>query len=143
MSIVVNASPATVFAAIGKPDHIMRDVPNVVEVKDITGEGEGMSYALVYKMAGVRVTMNCTWTEYVPSERLTIQIKGGIDARQTWTLTPQAGGTKLDVSGEYSVPVPLVGKVAELVLKRQNEREWEAVLANIKARIESEVKAQV
>ena len=143
LSIIIDAPPEKVFAGFGKPGNIIGDVPNVVEIKDITGEGEGRSYVLVYKMAGMRLTMECTWIEYIPDERLTIQIKGGIDAQQTWTLTPQAGGTKLDVGSEYSVPVPLVGRIAELLLKRQNEREWEAVLANMKARIESEVKAQL
>ena len=117
----------------------MKDVPNAVEVKDIQGEGKGKSYVMVYKMAGVRVTMECTWIEYVPNERLTIQVKGGIDARQTWVLRPQEGKTKVDVAAAYTVPVPLVGRIAERLLKRQNEREWEAILANMKARVESEV----
>jgi hypothetical protein len=42
-----------------------------------------------------------------------------------------------------SIPVPLIGKIAELLLKRQNDREWEAVLANIKARVEAETLATV
>lgn len=139
MSIVIDAAPEKVFPAIAKPEHVMEDIPNAVEVKDIQGEGKGTSYVIVYKMAGVRVTMECTWIEYVPDERLTIQIKGGIDAKQTWTLRPQKGRTKLDAAAEYTVPVPLVGRIAERLLKRQNEREWEVILANIKARVESEV----
>lgn len=139
LGILIDAPPESVFPAIAKPEHVMKDVPNAVEVKDVTGEGKGTSYVIVYKMAGVRVTMECAWIEHIPNERLTIQIKGGIDAQQTWTLTPQDGRTKLDVAAEYTIPVPLVGRIAEWLLKRQNEREWEAILANIKARVESEV----
>jgi uncharacterized protein YndB with AHSA1/START domain len=142
LSIVIDAPPEKVFAGISDPvASVIKDVPNAVELRDVTGEGKGMSYTIVYKMAGVRLNMECTFIEYEPNELLTIQVKGGLDAIQTWKLTPQEGGTKLDVTGEYSVPVPLVGRIAELMLKRQNEREWEAILANIKARIESEVKA--
>ena len=69
------------------------------------------------------------------------EFTGGSNGKQTWTLTPHNGGCRLEVSGQYSVPIPLVGKMAERMLKRHNDREWEAILANIKARVGSEVTA--
>jgi len=138
LSIVIDAPPEEVFARISNPMNSMEDVPNVVEVTDVTGQGEGMSYRMVYKMAGIRLDLDCTLIEYIPNEQVTYETKGGSDAKQTWKLSPQDGGCKLVVSATYSIPVPLIGKIAELLLKRLNDKEWEAVLANIKARIEAE-----
>jgi hypothetical protein len=37
---------------------------------------------------------------------------------------------------EYVVPIPLLGKLAEAFIVKQNEHEAEAMLANLKARME-------
>lgn len=138
LSVTIDAPPEKVFARISDPLNSLEDVPNVVEVKDVTGQGKGMSYRSVYKMAGIRLELECTYTEHISNELLTIEFKGGAIGKQVCRLTPQNGGCKLDVATEYSIPVPLIGKIAEMILKRQNEREWEAILGNIKARLETE-----
>ncbi len=143
LSIVIDTSPEKVFARISNPLSSLEDVPNVVEVTDITGQGKEMSWRLVYKMAGMRLELKFTYAEYIPNELLTLEFKGGSNGKQVWKLTPQNGGCMVDVSSEYSIPIPLVGKIAELILKRQNEREWEAILGNIKARLETEAPVAV
>jgi uncharacterized membrane protein len=137
LSIVIDAPPEKVFARISDPMNSLEDVPNVVEVKDVTGQGKGMSFRMVYKMAGLRLELESMLAEYIPNEQITYEFKGGSEAKQTWRLTPQNGGCKVDVASEYSIPVPLIGKIAELMLRRQNDREWEAILANIKAQVEA------
>ena len=42
---------------------------------------------------------------------------------------------------EYSIPIPLVGKVAEKLLKGRNEREWQTSLENLKELVEAENQA--
>ena len=140
LSVVIDAPPEKVFARVSNPLNSMEDVPNVVDVRDVVGEGEGQSCHMVYKMVGVRVELEFTVAEYIPNEQVTFEFKGGSNGRQTWKLTPQDGGCRLDVFGEYTIPVPLVGRMAELMLKRHNDREWEAMLANIKARVESDTR---
>ena len=137
LSVIINAAPEKVFARIADPHAGSEDVPNVVEVKDIAGEGVGKRYQIVYKMMGVPLNVECEYTEYIPSQRLVVKCSGGIECTMTWTLEPQEDATKVNVISEYSVPVPLVGKIAELLLKKQNEREWESVLGNLKARVEA------
>lgn len=139
LTTVINAPPEKVFARISNPLNSIEDVPNVIEVKDIVGEGKGQSCRMVYKMVGIRLELEFTVAEYIPNERVTFEFKGGSNGKQTWKLIPQNGGCKLEVSGEYSIPVPLLGRMAELMLKKHNDREWEAILANIKARVESEL----
>lgn len=138
LSVKIGVLPEKVFARISEPMNAMEDVPNAIEIKDVTGEGAGMSYKLVYKMAGVKLSLDCNRIEYVENERITIQVKGAMNAKQTWELKPLDTGSELRVATEYEIPVPLVGKLAEALLKKHNEREWEAILDNLKARLEAE-----
>jgi uncharacterized protein YndB with AHSA1/START domain len=141
LSVIINALPEKVFARISDPNAALEDIPNVVEVKDINGEGLGQSQQLTYKMMGIPFNVKCEYTEYIPGQRLVVKCSGGIDCIMTWTLEPQDNSTKVNITSEYSVPVPLVGKIAELILKKQNEREWESVLGNLKARVEAQASA--
>jgi hypothetical protein len=54
-----------------------------------------------------------------------------------WDYQPENGGTRLTVDIEYTVPVPLVGKLAEAVIVKMNEREADTLFANLKTRMES------
>ncbi len=54
----------------------------------------------------------------------------------TWTFQAQGTGTKVSFEAEYTVPVPLLGKLAEAFMVRANEHEAETILANLKDRME-------
>ena len=38
---------------------------------------------------------------------------------------------------EYTVPIPVLGKLAEAVIVKMNDREGDLILANLKARMEA------
>jgi hypothetical protein len=63
--------------------------------------------------------------------------KNGVQATFTWTFEPANGGTKMTTKAEYTVPVPVLGKVAERFIIKANEREAQLIAENIKARIEA------
>ena len=54
-----------------------------------------------------------------------------------WNFIPQGNDTKLDLFVEYTVPMPVLGKLAEKIVLKQNEREADLAIANIKAKMES------
>ena len=56
---------------------------------------------------------------------------------QTWTFQPEANGTKVTFEVEYTVPVPVLGKLAEAVIVKMNKHEGDLLLANLKAQMES------
>lgn len=143
LSVTIDVPPEKVFARIYEPMNAMEDIPNVIEVKDIIGQGAGMSYKLVYKMTGVRLPLDCTFVEYTPNERMTIQFKGAMNGTQTYEVKSLDAGSQLLVTSEYEIPIPLVGKIAEALLKKHNEREWQAILDNLKARLEAETPVAV
>ena len=43
----------------------------------------------------------------------------------------------MTVQVEYTVPIPLLGRLAEAFIIKQNENEMNVLLANLKARLEA------
>jgi hypothetical protein len=61
----------------------------------------------------------------------------GIPSTFVWLYQPAEGGTKLTVQAGTMAPVPRPGKLAAGFILKQNEHEAGALLANLKARMES------
>jgi len=52
-------------------------------------------------------------------------------------VEPHVEGTTLTLEIKYSIPMPLIGRLAERVLLRRNIREFELALINAKEMLES------
>ena len=137
-SISINAPVEKVFAFIEDPVNFPEVWPSMVEVKDVeelpTG---GRKYNWVYKMLGVRLEGTTETTEYVANQRIVSKSAGGIETTFVWELLPEGEGTKLNVSMEYIVPVPVLGKLAEGLIVKLNEREADTLVANMKDMLEA------
>ena len=48
-----------------------------------------------------------------------------------WTLEPEGDGTQISLRMEYTVPVVAVGKIAEKLLLKQNEKAADEGVANL------------
>ena len=137
-SITISAPAEKVFGYISEPANLPEFWPSLVEVRDVRRlPNGGTTNRWVYKMAGIRLEGTSDDVEYVANERLVSKTTGGTDSTQTWMLQPEAGGTKVTFEIEYTVPVPVLGKLAEAVIVKMNEREGDLVLANLKARMEA------
>ncbi len=114
-------------------------LPGMMDIRDIheTENHIGTSFRWSYKMAGLRFDGETTVLEWVKNRRVVTQSKGGISSKWHFTYEPKDQGTQLSLMVEYEIPVPILGKLAEAVIRRQNEREAELALSNIKARMES------
>ncbi|MBW2191570.1 MAG: SRPBCC family protein, partial [Deltaproteobacteria bacterium] len=75
-------------------------------------------------------------SEHVPNERRVLDGKGG--ATSTWTLTfaPHEGGTTLNLNVDYTIPVPVLGKLVEKLVVKRNQRDADTWVENIKERME-------
>jgi uncharacterized membrane protein len=135
-SITINAPVEKIFAFIDDPMNLKDWVPSIMEVKDVTGDGVGQHYRWNYKMAGVRLEGESTVTEHIPNERRVTQSKGGVVSTWTYAFESQDSETKFNLSVEYTIPVPVLGKLAEKLVLRRNEREAELALSNVKDRME-------
>jgi len=137
-TITINAPVEKVFGYVEEPANLPEIWPSLVEAKDVQRlPNGGTSFRWVYKMTGVRFEGTSEDTEYVANQRVVSKTKGGIESTVTWTFQPEAGGTKVTYEAEYTVPIPLLGKLAESFIVKQNEREAELILANLKARMEA------
>ncbi|MGB3702887.1 MAG: SRPBCC family protein [Anaerolineales bacterium] len=135
-SITINAPVEKVFEYT-KPGNLPEIWPSLVEVKNIKElPNGGYSWDWVYKMAGMKFNGSSEHVEFVENER-TVSQSTGIDSTITWTYEPVGGGTKMTTLTEYKIPVPLLGKVAEVFIVKMNANESETILANLKARMEA------
>jgi uncharacterized membrane protein len=126
-----------VFAFMLEPSNLPEVWPSMVEVKDVQRQPNGgYNFSWVYKMAGMRIDGASETIELVPNQRVVTRSTKGIQSKFIWTYGPEGGGTRLTVEVEYTVPVPVLGKIAEAVIVKQNEHEAEVLLANLKARME-------
>jgi uncharacterized protein YndB with AHSA1/START domain len=137
-TITIAAPVEQVFDYVSVPTNVPEIWPSLVEMKDLEPvPSGGYTWAYVYKMAGLRFEGTGQHTEYVANQRNVSKNKGGIEGTITWVFQPEDGGTKVTFEAEYTVPIPLLGKLAEALIVRQNEREAELLLANLKARMEA------
>ena len=136
-TISINAPVEKVFSYIENPMNTPDWVPSMVEVRDVIGSGVGQNYRWTYKMAGVRMQGESTITEHVPNERRVMHSKGGVVSTWDFNLESQDDGTKLTVDIEYSIPVPVLGKLAEKLVLKRNEREADLAMANLKDNVEA------
>lgn len=137
-SITINAPVEKVFGFIDGAANLPEIWPSLIEVMDVKRLPKGgHSDRFVYKMAGIRLEGTSEDIEFVPNERIVTKTTGGADSIQTWLFEPEAGGTKVTFRAEYTVPIPVLGKLAEAVIVKMNEREGDLLLANLKARMEA------
>ncbi len=137
-SIVIHAPVEKVFGYAADPSNLPEFWPSMMEVKDVQPlPNGGHRFRWVYKMAGMRFEGTSEDVEYVPNQRFVQKSRGGVEGTATWTFLPEAGDTRVTFLGEYTVPIPLLGRLAEAVIVKVNDQETEALLSNLKARMEA------
>jgi uncharacterized protein YndB with AHSA1/START domain len=137
-SIVVNAPVEKVFAFVSDPANLPSIWPALEQITNVTTEANGGSSSdYVYNMGGMRFSGHNEAIDFVPNARVATRSKAGIESTVTFNFAPESGGTRVTFVAEYVVPVPLLGKIAEVLLARQNEQQGETLLANLKAKMEA------
>lgn len=139
-TISINAPVEQVYGYMAEPTHLPEIWPSMEEVKNVkkTPDGAVDSYDWKYKMAGMHFEGSTQVKEYITNQRTVAKNEKGIPSTFVWTYQPEGNATKLTVEVEYTIPVPLLGKLAETFIVKQNEHEAETMLANLKARMESQ-----
>jgi uncharacterized membrane protein len=137
-TITVNAPVEKVFSYVDEATNLPKIWPSLVEVKDVKRlPNGGHSDKWVYKMAGILLKGSSEDIEHIPNQRIVTKTKGGADSTQTWLFQPEAGGTKVTFEVEYTVPIKVLGKLAEAIIVKMNEHEGDTLLANLKAIMEA------
>jgi uncharacterized membrane protein len=135
-SVTIRAPVEKIFSYISNPTNELEWLPSIIDVRHIVGKGVGQRFGWTYKMMGIPLKGETDIVEYIPNERIVYKTAGGIDSTWTWQFKPEAGGTKLNLAVEYTIPVTVLGRVAEQLVLQRNEREAHMAIANIKERLE-------
>jgi len=135
-----------VFAYANAPSTMPDWMSALVEVRNVIGSGAGLQWEWTYKMAGVHVRGQSVIVDYILNECATHQGIGMLSVDWTTMVEPHDGGTKLTAKLEYTIPVPVLGRLAEhLTIRRnareltirRNARELDASLLNLKETLEA------
>ena len=135
-SIVINAPVSEVFEYVNAPATLADWMTGMIEVRNVIGSGAGLQWDWTYKMVGIHVRGQSVIVDHIPNERATHQGIGMLTADWTNIVEPHDGGTKLTMKLEYTIPVPVLGKLAEHLTIRRNARELETSLLNLKETLE-------
>ena len=136
--ISVNAPVGKVFDYLNTPTNMPEIWPSMIAATDVTElPNGGHRYNWVYKMAGMQFEGLNVDTEVVINDRLVSKTEGGIESVITFETEEHGEGTQVTFTAEYTVPMPLLGKLAEKFIVKVNEKEAEIILANLKARMET------
>jgi uncharacterized membrane protein len=137
-SIKINAPVEKVFDYLGDQANLPKIWPSLIEITDLKPlPNGGWSNRWKYKMTGIHLSGTSEDTERITNQRIVSQTKGGIESIQTWTFQSENGGTKVTFAVEYTIPIPVIGAVAEAVIVKMNEQEAKTILENLKAIMES------
>lgn len=136
-SITINAPVEKVFEYMDDPCNLPNFWPSMLEAQ-VSGPAEvgGYNFEWEYKMAGVRLRGASEIVERIPNRKMVTMSKKGVESRFTWSYEPEGEATRMTVEAEYTIPVPVLGKLAESVIARNNEREADILLANLKTIME-------
>ena len=137
-SITINSPVKKVFDYIADPKLTPEWLPGMMEIKDVnqTEEGVGSTHNWVYKMAGMSFKGKNITDEFIQDKKIVVRSEGSIKTLWNWVFGPHDDSTMIDLSLEYTIPMPVLGKLAEAMVLKQNEREADLALVNIKAKME-------
>ena len=139
-SVTINVPVEKVFNYMDDPLNLPEIWPSLVEISDVkrTPEGVGSTNLWVYKLAGIRIEGKAEIVEYIINEQIVTKASGGgLESTQTYAFEGTNGGTKFTCESVYTIPIPVLGKLAEAVVVKLNENEADVFMANLKVRMET------
>jgi uncharacterized membrane protein len=88
-------------------------------------------------MAGLKLDGHAETVEVQRDRLRLVRNTGGIPSTFRWSFEPRAEGTDLGLEIEYQMPGQLLTRLAAPFLRRLNEREADALVHNLKERMEA------
>lgn len=135
-SVLIDAPVEEVFAYVNDPNKLPEWMVGMIETRNPAGSGEGLQYEWTYKMVGLQLRGENVVVEYLPDQRAVHQSIGMVESVWTNIVEPHPGGTKLTIAVEYKFPLAILGRFAEHLTLRRNEREMRFSLLNLKELLE-------
>jgi carbon monoxide dehydrogenase subunit G len=138
-NIFINASPEDVFDfGVHQPELIPEWFEGVEAVEADDNYPEvGSQLHVTYKAAGVNLNTTGTVVELERGVVYAAEYKGMASGMQTWSYEAEGDGTRLSFHFDYEMAGGGIGKIVDkLLVERQNKKNAEQSLKNLKAMIE-------
>lgn len=135
-TIRIHARLPKVFEFLHRPESYPKFWPNMVEVTNAARREDGFSFDWVYKQFGVPLHGHAETLKVIRNELIELRLSGPSPSTFWWQFAKDAEVTAVAVEVDYSVSAPFGGGVTEALMFRPHEQELEAMLANLKARLE-------
>jgi uncharacterized membrane protein len=132
-SISINAPAENVWEILDDMELQSELNPNLNILSHTPAPIGGQNTTWEYQMAGMKFSGKTTMTEYDRPKREVFASTGGLDSRWEWSLTSQGSTTDAALKLEYTMPGSFLGAAFnKVVIQRQNEKDIEGQLANLK-----------
>ena len=135
--ITINAPVNEVFDYLGNREHYVEWLPSLEEIKNMREENGVPHWDYSYRMLGFKFEGTNKLAEEIPNKKRVLSSVKGMKNNWVFNFEEVSGGTHIDATISYEVPVPVLGKLAEGFVKRANHNEVKAALQNIKAKFEA------
>lgn len=136
----IEASVETVFAYMDEPGHQPEITPSLTRshlLERLPSGGARVAYT--YKILGLPFSGEVRATDYVPNERIVWAMTGGLQGTLRWYFQRLARDerARFTYAATYALPGPSVlHPLLKPLVRRYNEREIQALLQRLKARLE-------
>lgn len=131
--VVINAFLEKVFDYVYNPVNLPQIWDSLVEVKSVKLMPDGgYSGDWLFKMGGIFLEGSGKYIDIVPRQWFAIETRGAVDSKILWTFWPQDGQTRVTLTINYSVPIPVLGRLAEMIIIKMNENQADLILTNLK-----------
>ena len=136
-SVEIKAPVNRVYEMLTTPQNLPGIWPSMVEVSNVERKADGwQKFDWVYKMAGIHFKGHAETIRADANKYVEIRNSSGIPSTFRWTYEARGGGTMVTCEVEYDMPASVLGKLAEAVVTKLNEREMTTMLENAKTAIE-------
>lgn len=136
-NVEIKAPVGRVYEMLTTPQNLPGIWPSMIEVSNVERKNDGsQKFDWVYKMAGLHFKGHAETVRAEPNKYVEIRNDSGIPSTFRWTYEARGGGTMVTCEVEYDMPTPVIGRLAEAVVAKLNEREMANVLENAKTALE-------
>ena len=135
--ILINAPLEKIFNYVFNPTNLTQIWPRFMVIKnEQLLPNSGYSFEYVYKMAGKHFEGTGEYTNINPNAGLSVKTKGAIDSEITWTFRSKENQTRVTLSVDYRVPLPILSLLSGHIAIAMNDQEAELILNNLRATFE-------
>ena len=138
-AIPIQAPADHVFSVLQDPGRLPEYAPGVSGISEVRQSSGhvGDSFKVAFSVLNLKFPMTFTTEAYHEPGELHLQLDGTMVGAWRWRLAHQGDVTRVNVSIDYKLKLGLLGRAMNaLLVERINDKNAEAMLANLKALME-------